>query len=75
MVTYARPPKVVSGYCQVESENKENGIVIIYSNYLDAGRLIPDFLVRSLLRDDVRVLVVNIRKRVEGDGTWQSNEY
>lgn len=68
------PPRALSGYWQVERENEKKGALITYYNYLDAGRLIPDFLVRIFLRDDIRAMAATIRKRVEGGGICQSEE-
>lgn len=69
------PPRELSGYWQVAGETRDGGVFVAYSNYMNAGQLIPDFLARSLLRSDIRAMVVNIRKRVESGGTWQSDAY
>ncbi len=69
------PPREVSGYWQVGGETRDGRVMVAYSNYMDAGRLIPDFVARSLLKDDIRAMVVSIRKRVEGEATRPADEF
>lgn len=70
------PPREVSGYWYVEKASKrENETVVYYLNYIDAGTLIPGFLVRKYIYSDIKKMVPNIIKRVESDGTWISDEY
>ena len=67
------PPKEVSGYWSVGSN--DNGSIVHYSNYVDAGLLIPGFLVRKYLIEDIQRMVPNIIRRIESGGTWLSGEY
>lgn len=69
-------PREVCGFWQVEKDKKRESFSIVhYTNYVDAGALIPGILVRKYLREDVKKMVPNIIKRVESDGTWVSEEY
>jgi ribosome-associated toxin RatA of RatAB toxin-antitoxin module len=64
------------GYWYVERDNQRESLTIVhYNNFVDAGTLIPDFLVRKYLREDIKRMVPNIIKRVESGGTWLSNDY
>ena len=70
------PLSEVCGYWRVERDNKKKSVAIVhYSNYVDAGALIPGFLVRKYLYEDIKKMVPNIKKRVESGGTWMSDEY
>ena len=70
------PPQEVSGcWCVEEDSKSKSAAVVRYSNYVDAGTLIPEFLVRKYLSKDIKRMVPNIIKRVESDGTWVSDDY
>ena len=70
------PPREVSGYWYVEkSPNSESETVVHYLNYIDAGTLIPGFLVRKYIHSDIKKMVPNIIKRVESVGAWMSDDY
>lgn len=70
------PPREVCGYWYVEKDPENESVSIVhYSNYVDAGALIPDFLVRKYLSEDIKRMVPNIIRRVESGGTWVSDDY
>ena len=70
------PLREVSGYWFIEPDHvSKQGSVVHYSNYVDAGVLIPAFIVRKILREDIQKMVPNIIKRVESGGNWVSAEY
>jgi ribosome-associated toxin RatA of RatAB toxin-antitoxin module len=70
------PPREVKGYWHVEKDTKNELVSIVhYTNYVDAGAIIPDFLVRKYLREDIEKMVPNIVKRVASGGTWISDDY
>ncbi len=71
------PPKEVNGYWLVKENSKkgEPKSVVYYTNYVDAGVLVPGFLVRKYMREDVERMVPNIIKRVKSDGTWLSEDF
>jgi ribosome-associated toxin RatA of RatAB toxin-antitoxin module len=70
------PMRNVSGYWLVEKDKKNDSLTVVhYSNHVDAGILLPGFMVRKHLHEDIKRMVPNIRKRVESRGTWISEEY
>lgn len=70
------PPREVCGYWHVERDREKESLTVVhYSNYVDAGALIPGILVRKYLHDDIKRMVPNIIKRVESGGTWLSDDY
>ena len=70
------PLREVCGSWRVEKDNKKETITVVYySTYVDAGLLIPGFLVRKYLNEDIQRMVPNIKKRVESGGLWMSDEY
>ena len=70
------PPKEICGFWHVERDKQRESMAIVqYTNYVDAGALIPEFLVRKYLREDIKRMVPNIIKRVESLGTWLSDDY
>ncbi|MBN1904773.1 MAG: SRPBCC family protein [Deltaproteobacteria bacterium] len=69
-------PKEVRGYWLVETDKNDKSLTVVhYSNYVDAGTLVPGFLVRKFLYEDIEKMVPNIIKRVESGGKWVSDEY
>ena len=69
------PPREVSGYWYVEKDKKNGSVLVHYSNHVNAGMLIPGFMVRKILFEDIQKMVPNILKRVKSGGTWMSEEY
>jgi len=67
--------RAVDGFWRVETERNSQGSFVTYLNYVDAGALIPDFIVRHFLRNDISQMVANLRKRVNSYGVWKSKEY
>jgi carbon monoxide dehydrogenase subunit G len=68
-------PRSMTGYWLIENEPNGKGSLVTYVSYVDAGPLLPDGVVRNLLRSNINQTVANLRKRVKSDGTWKSAEY
>jgi ribosome-associated toxin RatA of RatAB toxin-antitoxin module len=68
-------PRSMTGYWLIENEPNSKGSLVTYVSYVDAGPLLPDGVVRNLLRSNINQTVANLRKRVKSDGTWMSAEY
>ena len=65
----------LQGFWLVQESEEQGGSLVTYSNYVDAGVLVPGAIVRERLKKDIPPLVAALRKRVLSGGTWRSEEY
>lgn len=71
----AGQPKSCDGFWQVQPASEGAGTMVVYENTIDLHLLIPDVLVRSFLKKSLRETAECLRRRVQSNGVWTSQEY
>jgi ribosome-associated toxin RatA of RatAB toxin-antitoxin module len=65
----------MKGFWLVQEAEEQGVSLVTYRNYVDAGALIPDAIVREYLKKDITPMAAALRKRVLSGGTWRSEAY
>jgi ribosome-associated toxin RatA of RatAB toxin-antitoxin module len=65
----------MTGFWLVQEAEEQAVSLVTYRNYVNAGALIPDGIVREYLKRDIPPMVAALRKRVLSGGTWRSEAY
>jgi len=65
----------VDGFWLVKGDREEEGSVVTFQSYVDAGPLIPKVVVREQIKKSICPMVASIEKRIESGGTWKSKSF